>query len=620
MTQTASTKKNKFSTRQIIAVLGAIGFFIGSIQLYRLPLWSYWSFLWLSSAWVLIIALRWNQFNKRWFMLSSVSGLLLTLGFPVVPIPITLFVAWAFLFQIEHEIAKARLKGDKNKSTRFSLYAYNTFVIWNVGVTFWVANAGLIAGIIANFLNAFFMMSVLWAAHRATRTSYFYERPILKYILFACAFMSFEYLHLNWNISWSWLNIGNAFASVPSLIQWYEYTGVFGGALWVWVVNIFVWQAFRKGKFILKDRIIFGVLILVPVLISIGILSNRKSELNYYAYTDNSQFTIHNSQLKKLRVAVIQPNFEPHYEKFQIPEEIQLQKFLRLSESIVDSTTDYLVYPETAFIFRNMESAETYPSTLALKDFTKKFPKLNIVLGIETTRTYAGHTPMRYPNKPITIHELNYGDGTYTYWEEYDAATQVNNAFLPMPIYKKSKFVPGPEVLPYPQVLGFLVPLFDKMGGSVNGLGAQNNRDVFVSADRSKQIAPVICYESIFGEYCTGYVRNGADALFVVTNDGWWDDTPGHQQHADFARLRAIEMRRPVAHSANTGRSCFIDIFGNDTQATNYGVDAAIKQDIIAPNITTFYTVHGDFIARGAIVLAALLFVFALVIRFRRTN
>ena len=187
---------------------------------------------------------------------------------------------------------------------------------------------------------------------------------------------------------------------------------------------------------------------------------------------------------------------------------------------------------------------------------------------------------------------------------------------MPMPLYKKSKFVPGPEVLPYPQVLGFLVPLFEKMGGSVNGLGEQKNRDVFVSSDRSKKVAPVICYESIFGEYCTGYVRNGADALFVVTNDGWWDNTPGYQQHADFARLRAIELRRPVAHSANTGRSCFIDILGNETQGTAYGVDAAIKQDIFAPSIITFYTLHGDFIAIGAIILTAILFVFALVILF----
>lgn len=625
----ASSKKNKLGTRQILGALSALFFLVASIQLYRLPLWSYWSFLWLTSGWLIIIALRWNQFNKRWLLLSTVSGVLLTLGFPVVPIPITLFVAWAFLFQVEHEIAKARLAGDKNKSSRFTLYAYNTFVIWNIGVTWWVANSGLIPGLIANFLNAFFMMSVVWAAHRATRNTYFFERPTLKYILFACAFMSFEYLHLNWDISWSWLNVGNAFSSVPSLIQWYEYTGVFGGALWVWVFNIFAWSAFQKNKINLRDKTIFASLIVIPVLISFAILFSRQSEFKNSLsilkeqekiVSDSSVNTTRNASLKKISVAVVQPNFEPHYEKFIVPEEVQLQKFLRLSQSIVDSTTDYLVYPETSFIFRSIETAETNPNTLALKDFTRRFKKLNIVLGIETTRTYSAHTTLRYPNRPFTVRELNYGDGTYTYWEEYDAATQINNATSPMPLYKKSKFVPGPEVMPYPKVFGFLVPLFEKMGGSINGLGEQPERSVFVSADKKNKVAPVICYESIFGEYCTGYVRNGADALFVVTNDGWWDATPGYQQHADFARLRAIELRRPVAQSGNSGRSCFIDIFGNETKATTYGVDAAIKQDIFAPSTITFYTLHGDLIARMAIIMAAAIFTFSLVIQFKTKN
>ena len=619
----ASSKKNKPNTRQILGALGALFFLVASVQLYRLPLWSYWSFLWLTSGWLFIIALRWNQFNKRWLVLSSISGGLLTLGFPVVPIPITLFVAWAFLFQVEHEIAKAHIEGEKNKSLHFSLYAYNTFVIWNIGVTWWVANSGLIPGLIANFLNAFFMMSVVWVVHRVTRNIYFFARPTLKYILFACAFMSFEYLHLNWDISWSWLNIGNAFSSVPSLIQWYEYTGVFGGALWVWTVNIFAWRAYQKNKIILKDKIIFAGLLIIPILISFTILFHRHTEFKNALsvlkegekiLSDTSANTIRQATLKKISVAVVQPNFEPHYEKFNIPEEVQLQKFLRLSQNIVDSTTDYLVFPETSFIFRSMETAETNPNTLALKSFSHRFKNLNIVFGIETTRTYSNHSPIRYPNKPFSVHEIINNDGTYTYWEEYDAATQINNADAPMPLYKKSKFVPGPEVMPYPIVFGFLVPLFEKMGGSINGLGAQPERSVFVSADKKTKVAPVICYESIFGEYCTGYVRNGADALFVVTNDGWWDATPGYQQHADFARLRAIELRRPIAQSGNSGRSCFIDIFGEETKATTYSTDAAIKQDIFAPSTITFYTAHGDFIAHAAIITAAAIFIFSLII------
>ena len=82
------------------------------------------------------------------------------------------------------------------------------------------------------------------------------------------------------------------------------------------------------------------------------------------------------------------------------------------------------------------------------------------------------------------------------------------------------------------------------------------------SADTHRKIAPIICYESVFGKYVTEYVKKGANALFIITNDGWWKNTNGYKQHLSFASIRAIETRRPVARAANTGVSCIIDIRG----------------------------------------------------------
>jgi len=70
------------------------------------------------------------------------------------------------------------------------------------------------------------------------------------------------------------------------------------------------------------------------------------------------------------------------------------------------------------------------------------------------------------------------------------------------------------------------------------------------------KIAPIICYESVFGEFVTDYVKKGAQALFIITNDGWWKNTNGYKQHLYFASLRAIETRRQVVRAANTGVSC----------------------------------------------------------------
>jgi apolipoprotein N-acyltransferase len=154
--------------------------------------------------------------------------------------------------------------------------------------------------------------------------------------------------------------------------------------------------------------------------------------------------------------------------------------------------------------------------------------------------------------------------------------------------------------------LGFLRKIFINLGGASGSLGSQEEASVFVSADGTK-IAPVICYESVFGEYITSYVKKGSELIFIITNDGWWKNTPGYKQHMSFARLRAIETRRSIARSANTGISCFINQRGDVLQPTGWWVDAAIKQQLNASNKITFYVKHGDYIARISLLISVLL-------------
>ena len=164
-------------------------------------------------------------------------------------------------------------------------------------------------------------------------------------------------------------------------------------------------------------------------------------------------------------------------------------------------------------------------------------------------------------------------------WESYNAAIHVNSESKEVDFYKKSKLVPGAEITPFKRIVYYIKPLkkmVNQLGGSLDGLGMQEDRSVFKNKD-GDAIAPVICYESIYGEYCTGYVRNKANAMFIVTNDGWWDNTAGHRQHLMFASLRAIESRRSIARSANSGVSAFINQRGDILQATHYDEEDAIR-------------------------------------------
>jgi apolipoprotein N-acyltransferase len=151
------------------------------------------------------------------------------------------------------------------------------------------------------------------------------------------------------------------------------------------------------------------------------------------------------------------------------------------------------------------------------------------------------------------------------------------------------------------------------MGGTSGSLGTQEERTVFFDATHKVMIAPIICYESIFGEFVSEYVKNGASLIFIITNDGWWKDTPGYKQHFSYGRMRAIETRRCIARSANTGISCFINQRGDILQPTEWWKDAVIKGSLQINTEETFYVKLGDVIGRTSFYLSILLVVLSLI-------
>lgn len=582
----------KNNTRFIIILLVSIVWLWLGISMYRQAeaqqLWGWQTLPFVGLSWGLIVLLRFKKYRLRWLSLSSLSGVLLSLGFvesiPNIILTPLIFVGFVPLLWIEREIFE-----EKGISKREILrYIFHALALWNVGATWWVCNSSLPAGMIANFLNAFFMalIFVVWHQSRSLgnllRGGQIWLLPIL--------WLAFEYLHLNWELTWSWLTLGNALANVPSWVQWYEWTGVFGGSLWIWVVNILVFQSFIHTKKIVSISLA-SIKFIFPIIFSL-LFFNKKN--------------IKENNNVDLKILTIQPNFEPHYQKFDLSETQQTEKIVAMATQQLDSTFDYLVLPETIFDNVDLKNLNQHLLIERLHSLTRKFPRLRIVTGI-------GAFQRLQPSEVAARNAVRLSSRGGFYYEVYNAATQLTAAdTLQMPpIYFKSKLVPGPEILPFKNVLFFLKPLFDKFQGSVEGLGTQNDRTVFKNGSFS--IAPVICYESIFGDFCAGYVRNGANAIFVMTNDGWWDDTPGYRQHLQFARLRAIELRRFVVRSTNTGSSAVIDAYGNILSQTKYNESITLITKIPPLSNLTFYARFGDWIGKimaflGVFSLAMILF------------
>jgi len=177
-------------------------------------------------------------------------------------------------------------------------------------------------------------------------------------------------------------------------------------------------------------------------------------------------------------------------------------------------------------------------------------------------------------------------------------------------VYHKSKLVVGVENLPYKS---FLKPLLGNalldFGGTVMSRATQDKRTVYETKNKIK-VAPIICYESMYGEFISEYIRNGAQLLAIITNDGWWGNTIGHKQLLSLSRLRAIELRRSIARSANTGISAIINEKGDILNTIPYEKKGFINDKIFLSSKITFYSQYGDYIFRISLFIFLIIFLF----------
>jgi len=518
--------------------------------------------------------------------LSILSGLLLAFAwFPHGWIAL-LFFAFIPLLLIEHTVFS---NPDKFKSHIVFFTAYISFFTWNILTTWWLKNASWGGAAMAIVLNSLFMALVFLFFHKVKKRI----GQKWGYLIFISLWITFEFLYHGDQITWTWLSIGNAFADHTSLIQWYEYTGILGGSLWVLTMNCLLFSLLTaertKNKFIA-----IASLILLPILFSVFLL-----------YPKNK----YEKEIGQQKVVIVQPNIDPYNEKFTGSYEQQLQKMLDLASLKVDSTTDYVIFPETALVEDIWEDElEKSKSLNTIKKFIAAFPKLKVIIGAATAKAYR-----QTEDVSTTARKFSNGEG---YYDVFNTAFQLDSR-QQIQKYHKSKLVPGVEQMPLQFIFKYFEEFALEMGGTTGSLGSQTYRTVFNSSDHSATIAPVICYESVYGEFVTDYVKKGATFISIITNDGWWGNTAGHIQHLKLGRLRAIENRRWIARSANTGISCFIDPSGEILQATDYWVSAAISGSVTLKNELTFYTRFGDYIGRIAMYTAFLLIIYSWLIRFK---
>ncbi len=516
---------------------------------------------------------------KKNYQLALLSAFLLWLAWP--PIPFTaliLLVALVPLLQAAENIIQS---DEKKKGKLIWRIALGCFFIWNTACIYWVFNSlnavmppwlALIISQIPFFLGAILMALAFWLYFQLRKVA----SKIWSYAGFISFWIGYEYLHQSWDLAFPWMNLGNGFAESHYLVQWYEYTGVYGGTLWILISNILIFEnrLAIKNKLAkiqkIKLQSATTAFILLPILVSILIYVNYEEREN------------------PANVVVVQPNIDP-YEKFgSLSSSDQVEKLIQLSESVAQSNTEFFIWPETAISKGTEERTFRDDSNfIRIQQFLVNYKNANLISGIESYSIY----------ETAKTETARYDNNSGIYFDVFNAAVLIENS-AKLQFYHKSKLVPGVEQTPFSNSLSFLKPLFKAFGGSSGSYGKQNEPSVFYSQS-GIGVAPVICYESIWGEYVSDYIKKDAQFIAILTNDGWWGNTSGKDQHLQYAKLRAIETRRWVARSANTGISAFINQRGAIVQRTTWWIPGAIKQDINLNEELTFYVRYGDYIAKA---------------------
>ena len=433
----------------------------------------------------------------------------------------------------------------------------------------------------------------MWLFHFVNRQ---FTRGFSGYLALVTIWISYEYLHLNWILNWPWLNLGNGFAAYARWVQWYEYTGSLGGTLWVLSVNF-------AGFFMLKmiherraARIVYMVSAAFIFMIAVPILC---SFVIYDRYTEKKD---------PVDVVIVQPNIDPYKEQYVLPPEVVITRITDLGEQKTDENVDFMVAPESAIqedIWEN--DLSRFPSLHHLHVYLSKHPHMNFIIGASTFKEYLEGEPLSHSSRKFQDADR--------YYDAYNTAFFMDSSGI-LGKYHKSKLTPGVEALPSFGFLKFIEKFAIDLGGTVGSLATDEERKVIHIPSVGKNVSATICYESVFGEFFSRFVRNGAQVMFIITNDGWWGNTAGHRQHFLFARLRAIETRRSIARSANTGISAFIDQRGDVYQQTDYWKQAVIRQSIKANNELTFYVKYGDYIALFSVYIAGVLVVISILKKF----
>ena len=493
---------------------------------------------------------------------AVISGLLLTLLFPKYNFWFLSVIALVPYF------TTLIYKNKKLKFYHVLLSAVLLGFVWNLSSIWWM---GYVSSVAMFALSAFVTFQLAFAIIIGWRLMI---KGVPYWLSFTASWMLFETLSTYFFTGFPWLLLGYSWRKLIVMIQVSDLAGPYAISFLIILFSASFSQIISAG--LKKERIDFKPLIAAVVL-----------ALIYFLY---GSITIHKLKnepcVKKITVACVQA-FIPSLVKHDPGKNIDiLKKYSELTLKASKNNPDLVIWPETAL-----------PGYYFDKNMTFK-----VVTNL-----------VKYTNIPLITGLCRREISDDYYLNYYNSAGLIEPSGNVVGLYDKMHLVMFGEYVPYAEYLPFL-KLVTPIDGSFSCGSGSRTLSVVIETN-TFEFGPMICFEDVFGYIARGMARAGADILVNLTNDGWFHDSPQPYQHAAISAFRAIETRRPLIRSTNSGITTYINRYGKivallKKNGKSVDVSGIMQTEIpVYNNKNTLYTKFGDWFLIAWCVITGGLFI-----------
>jgi len=499
--------------------------------------------------------LKRNKLDRLKIFLAVSSGFLLTLSFPRTGIS---WLAWVSLVPLLIGLRNLTPKKGFNLGLCAGLSHYITLVYWLAYTMSTYGNLPFYVSVPVLLLLSIYM--ALFVAIFSMATLHLCPNPFLLGFMPPLIWVSLEYIRSFLFTGFPWELIGYTQFNLLNIIQISDIFGVYGVSFCIVFGNTVAFLIYLrlakkdwKQKRI-QTRLAGGALAAFVIIFAAVWFYGKWRIYHIHELTVNSP---------SASVAVVQGNIDQAIKwdpEFQTSSTL---KYVHLSFLTKKSKPDLVVWPETATPFYFLKNADL--SELVLN-------------GIRET---GADFLIGSPSFGLAENTVEYFNSAYL----IDSGGNIKGR------YDKAHLVPFGEYVPLKKWLPFI-------GKMVEGIGDFRSGERGHTIQWGKyRIGIQICYEIIFPDLSRAMVKNDAALLINITNDAWYGRTSAPFQHFSMAVFRAVENRRSLIRSANTGISGFIDPTGKVIGSTPLFEDAIMTRKVPVLQKTTFYSRFGDVFA-----------------------